>query len=317
GLVHFSEKNSGTTTSFGALYGGPGTMLVTSENYAIGALGVANDVFSGTILSTSTFTKNGAGQFTWNNSTNNAYSGTTTVNAGILQIGDGVTTGAGSLGTGAITLSGGELLYNKPDAFSITNRITGNSGSLVKTNSNVMTYYGTNAASASTVISQGTLALGTNMIGVGTNVIAAMTCPISVASGATFDVSQDSFFTLNQILSGSGAVNGVLTATGGSIIPGAIGVAGTLTFNTGLTESGGGVVGGVNNQLALSTPSPTPGGANGLISVLGPLTLTGTNTITLTAVGGGTIPNGTYPLITYVSGELTGDVTNFIVQVTG
>ena len=53
GLTHFSEKNSGTTTSFGALFGGPGTMLVTSENYVIGALGLANDVFSGTILSTS------------------------------------------------------------------------------------------------------------------------------------------------------------------------------------------------------------------------------------------------------------------------
>ena len=48
-----------------------------------------------------------------------------------------------------------------------------------------------------------------------------------------------------------------------------------------------------------------------LINVVGNLTLTGVNSFNLTALGGGTIPNGTYPLIAY-SGTLTmtGNVTN-------
>jgi autotransporter-associated beta strand protein len=296
GLVHFSEKNSGTTTSFGALLGGPGTMLVTSENYII-TNSVGNDVFSGTILSTATFTKNGAGQFTWNNFTNNVYSGITTINAGILQVGDGVTVGAGSLGTGAISLLGGALVYNKPDAFSITNKMSGSGGSFIKTNVNVMTYYGTNSATGSpTIISQGTLALATNLVGA-----SLMTSPISVANGATFDISQDTVFTLSSALSGYGTVNGPLAAvTGSTISPGSASVAGTLTINNSLTESGG-----VANTLALSLSG------GDLINVVGNLTLTGVNSFTLTALGGGTIPNGTYPLIEY-SGTLTmtGNVTN-------
>ena len=299
GSAHFTEKNNGATTSFGALFGGPNTQLAQQENYVIGGLNLANDTFSGTSTGgTSTFTKNGTGQFTWNNTSANTYTGTTTVNAGILQIGDGTTAVAGTLGPGGIVLAGGSLVYNKPDAFAITNKISGIGGTLIKTNSNVMTYYGTNTASGATLISQGTLALATNLTGA-----AAMTCPIFVASGATFDVSQDSFFSLSSTLSGFGAVNGVLTAAGGSINPGASGVAGTLTFNAGLTESGS-----VNNQLVLSTPGST----NDLISVAGPLTLTGTNNFTLSSFGGGTISNGIYPLIAY-SGALSGDVTNFTV----
>jgi autotransporter-associated beta strand protein len=294
--VHFTEKNSGAPATFGALYGGPNTQLASAANYSIGGLNL-NTTFAGAILSSSSLTKNGTGTFTMTGT--NTYTGTTTVNSGVLQVGDGVTTSAGSLGTGAISLAGGALVYSKPDDFAVTNRISGSGGSLVKTNSNIMTYSNnTDIASSATVISQGTLALG---------VAGFMSSPVSVASGATFDVSQNPAFTLNQTLSGFGAVNGLLTAVGGPINPGGAGVAGTLTFNAGLTESGG-----VNNQLVLSTP----GGTNDLINVIGPLTLTGLNNFTLSCFGGGTIPNGTYPLIAY-SGALSGDVTNFTVTAVG
>ena len=216
GNVHFTEKNNTQTTSFGALFGGPNTQIAQQENSHIGGLNLATDTFSGTSTgATSTFAKDGTGQFIWNNTNANTYAGITTINNGILQVGDGVTLAAGALGSGAVSLAGGALVYNKPDNFSITNKVSGSGGSLVKTNVNVMTYYGTNSASVATIISQGTLLLGTNLVGA-----SLMTCPISVSSGAMFDVSQDLVFSLSSTLSGYGAVNGPLVAvTGGTISP--------------------------------------------------------------------------------------------------
>jgi autotransporter-associated beta strand protein len=299
GSVHFTEKNNSQTTSFGALFGGPNTQLAQQENYVIGGLSLTNDTFFGTSTgAASTFTKNGTGQFTWNNTNANTYTGTTTVNSGILQIGDGVTVGAGSLGSGAIVIAGGTLVYNKPADFAVTNAISGSGGTLVKTNTDTMTYYGTDTASSPTVISQGTLALG---------VASVMSSPVSVASGATFDVSQNSAFTLNQALSGSGIVNGLLTAVDGSINPGNPGTAGTLTINGGLTESGN-----VNNQFVLSQV----GGTNDFLTVNGNLTVSGLNTITLGEFGGGVVSPGVYPLISY-TGTLTGGTNNFVVAAIG
>ena len=113
GSVQFSEKNAGTATAFGALIGGPNTQLAKGENYSIGALNL-NTTFAGIIASTSSLNKVGTGTLIL--SGNSTYTGTTTVTGGILQVGDGVTTGAGALGTGAVTIgAAGELLYNKPE----------------------------------------------------------------------------------------------------------------------------------------------------------------------------------------------------------
>jgi autotransporter-associated beta strand protein len=295
GSVAFTEKNAGDTTSFGALSGGPNTTLAKGENYSIGALNQST-TFAGQIQSTSSLTKVGTGTFILTG--NNPYTGATTVSAGILQVGDGVTTGAGALGTGAVTIAAtGELLYNKPDNFAVNNNISG-PGPLIQTNTSVFTYNGNDSGSGTALISQGTLQLGASGL---------MSCPVFIASGATFDVSQNSTFALDQELSGFGTVNGLLTAAGGVISPGGTGVAGTLTFTGGLTESGN-----VNNQLELSTPGST----NDLINVTGGLTLSGVNNITLSAFGGGTIPFGTYPLITY-TGALSGGTNNFAVTAVG
>ena len=298
GSVHFTEKNNSATTSFGALFGGPNTQLAQQENYVIGALSLANDTFSGTSTGgSSTFTKNGTGVFTWNNTAANTYTGINTINGGILQIGDGVTSAAGSLGSGAIVINvNGTLTYNKPDAFSVANNISG-AGTLIKTNTSTMTYTGNDTSSGTAIINQGTLSLVSP---------GAMSGAIFVASNATFDVSQATF-NLSAALSGFGTVNGLVTAVGGSINPGATGSAGTLTFASGLTESGT-----VNNQLVLSTPA----GTNDLINVTGNLTLTGNNNISISDFSGGTIPVGTYPLIAY-SSTLSGGTSNFTVTAVG
>ena len=295
GNIHFTEKNSSTTTSFGALYGGNGTELVQPENYVIGGLNLST-LFAGTILNASSLTKNGTGVLTLTG--NSTYTGATTVNAGILQVGDGVTTGAGALGTGAFTVGGsGELLFNKPDNFTVANNISG-AGVVVQTNVSTLTYNGNDTGSGSFTISEGTLALGSS---------GTVSAPVYVAGGAFYDVSANGAYALSSSLSGSGTVIGPLTAVSGSINPGSGGVAGTLTISNGLTESGN-----INNNFVLSTP----GGTNDLISVAGNLTVSGTNNVVISAFGGGTVPLGVYPLFTY-TGTLTGGTNNFLVTAVG
>src|SRR5208283_2362127 len=86
------------------------------------------------------------------------------------------------------------------------------------------------------------------------------------------------------------------------------GMAGTLTINGGLIESGG-----VNNQFVLSQV----GGTNDFLVVNGSLNVSsGTQTISLSEFGGGAVPPGVYPLISY-TGTLTGGTNNFSVFALG
>ena len=290
GSVTFKERDTGSTVSFGALSGGSNTALTQSDTYSIGALNL-NTTFAGQIQGSSALTKVGTGTFTLTG--NNPYTGVTSISAGVLQIGDGVTAGTGTLGSGAVVNSA-SLVFNRPDSYTVANSISG-SGTVTIQAGGTINYSGANTSSGPTMISNGDLIL-----------TGGMSCPIIVQSAGTFDVSQTSF-NLNQTLSGFGTVTGLVTAVSGQISPGGTGTAGTLTFASGLTESGN-----VNNNIALSAP----GGTNDLINVSNALTLAGTNTITVSALGGGAIPNGTYPLIAY--GALSsGGLTNFNLTVVG
>ena len=298
----FVNRDAGTT-SFGALTGGSGTSLQgqTSGNgtliWSIGGLntsttfagGIANHPGSTTAISA--LTKVGTGTFTLTSLTN-TYTGATTVSAGTLQIGDG---GAdGSIGTGAITIgSSGTLAFDSTSSFTLANNISGG-GALVITGGANMTYTGVDSASGALDINNGYFTIS------GSGAVAS---PVYIAAGSTFDVSAVTF-SLNQALSGSGTVvsgTAPFTAAAGSISPGA---GGALTFSNGLTENGN-----VINNLVLSTTSaPAP------INVVGNLTLGGVNTINLTHLGGGTIANGTYPLIAYTT-LAGGGIGNFNVNV--
>jgi autotransporter-associated beta strand protein len=301
----FLSRNKNAPVTFGALKGGPNTKIQQGSSssgtttYTIGALnldttfaGAINDAQSSSALVA--ITKVGTGALTL--SGNNTYGGTTTISGGTLQIGDGVTSGTGTLGIGTgVIVNNATLVLNRPDDFTVYNSMSG-SGTTIKTNANIVTYDGTDTSTGPLVISQGTLALA-----------GSVSAPISVASGAYFDVSENGSFALSSTLSGQGTVLGMLTASGGTISPDGVGAAGTLTFSNGLSETGG-----ANNQMELSTP----GGTNDLINVVGDLDVSGVNNINATAFDGGTIPSGTYTLITY-SGNFNGDLTNFTVNAIG
>ena len=131
-----------------------------------------------------------------------------------------------------------------------------------------------NTYTGNTVINAGTLALtASGNIGASAH--------INVAGGATFDVSGVAY-TLgsSQTLSGSGTVTGaVATASiGSSIVPGTIGVVGTLAFANNLNLSSGATV-----YFDLSTSHSS---GNDQIAVGGNLTLGSSSTLHINSLNG-------------------------------
>jgi autotransporter-associated beta strand protein len=143
-------------------------------------------------------------------------------------------------------------------------------GGLTKMGAGTLTLGGGNSYNGGTLVSNGTLALtgGGSFSG---------SAGISIASGATWDVSAVSPYDVNssQTLAGSGAVNGSVQVDG-MIAPGFSGV-GTLTFNNNLTINGN-LVFKLNKFLAES---------NDLVVVDGTLNNTGSGMLTITNLGPG------------------------------
>jgi autotransporter-associated beta strand protein len=163
----------------------------------------------------------------------------------------------------------------------------------------MLTLAGSNNYSGSTYITGGTLALS----GSGSIVKSPL---ISVAAGAVLDISGASSPSLgsSQTLIGNGSVNGSLSFTGGTINPGTVGTAGTLTFNNDLNANGGVI------QLDLSGASNVSGGGiNDLINITGNLAVNAVTPISVSFTG--SPARGTeYWVIT--SGTESGTLSNLI-----
>jgi filamentous hemagglutinin family protein len=140
--IGWSNTASGTFT-MGAL---SGNGVIVGNRSAAGATSVLvggnghSGLFSGSILdganNVTSLVKNGAGtQILTGAST---YSGTTTVNTGTLQVGNGGTTG--SIGNGNIT-NNANLVFNRSNAITLANIING-SGNLTATSGNNLTLNG-------------------------------------------------------------------------------------------------------------------------------------------------------------------------------
>jgi len=173
-----------------------------------------------------------------------------------------VANGTLTLGAAAGTVPGGVDLSILGNIYQ-----SGGVSGVTKTGAGVVQLNGVNTHGGSTIINVGTLALG-----------ATATIPnttnISVAAGATFDVSAVSPFALgsSQALGGSGTVNGSVTDSGGSQFnPGGINTIGTLTITPDLTLAGGDTL---NFDFSA-------GGSNDVLNIGGTLTPNGTTTINL------------------------------------
>lgn len=279
------------------------TAISASKNYTISG--------SGNISGIGALTKSGTGSLTL--STANSYAGGTALNGGSTTF-----SALNNLGSSAISFGGGVLVYaggNTADLSARTvtfasgdgtidvgaNNVTfvspvGNSGAggLRKSGSGILTLNGFNNYNGSTVVSNGTLALTSGSI--------SNSIVITVNSSATFDVSALGGVALNglvgQKLAGVGTVNGAVTLNAGAAIsPATNGVYGTITNNGILTVSGGTLMMDVSSGSVDKIIVPAGNG----------LTLS-SGTVQLNVSG--TLPLGSYTLIEYPAGSLTGSASS-------
>ena len=232
-------------------------------------------------------TKTGPGTLTLTGA--NTYKGPTTISAGVLQVGNGGS--SGSLGSGNVA-NDSALVFNRAGTLIVSNTI-GGAGALTNSGSGTVilggnsTYAGNTTINAGTVIVQHPNALGGTSVGT------------TVAGGASLQVQAGGTVAEPLTLSGLGVTNGgAMHSVGANTLAGAITLAsaarvnsdsGLLTLSGGVTGSGIGLtVGGTGNATITTAGINT--GAGGI------LTKDGSGTLILGAAGnysgGTTLSNG-------------------------
>ncbi len=210
----------------------------------------------------------------------NSYSGTTTISAGTLQVGNGGTTG--SLGTGAVT-DNAVLLIDLSTSINVTNAISG-SGTL-------------NLTSTGGAILQ-------------SSAITVASVVASASTGITLTNAGNTVSTFNATNTTSGNVS--LTDTSGTLaITGISETGGTVTVNnTGSINITGTVSAAGGNAVNLTASGALSESGSGLISTTGTLT---TSSATGTSLGGANAV-GTFNATNSTSGNIS--LTNAMATLT-
>ncbi len=198
----------------------------------------------------------------------NSYTGGTTINAGLLMLGEGGTTGS-ILGN---IVNNGRFAVNRSDTYTFAGAVSG-SGDMLNMGTGTTILTAANSYAGVTLVSTGTLLINGNQ---------------SAATGLT---------TVRTIatLGGTGVIGGNVDLDG-TLSPGA-GGAGTLTINGNLSM-------GAGARLAYDFGAPNAAGSplNDVVNVGGNLTLDGTINVAITP--GGTFDIGLYRVLNY-GGTLT------------
>jgi autotransporter-associated beta strand protein len=150
----------------------PGSVTVNNSSanaYTIGG--------GGSIGGNAALTKSGDGTLII--STSNSYTGPTTINAGLVQL--GAAGASGDLGTGIVT-NNGTLVVNRTDSFALSN-VIGGSGEVRQLGPGTLTLSGINTYDGPTTVTAGTLKVS-NASSLGSSM-----GPTSIASGATLDLA--------------------------------------------------------------------------------------------------------------------------------
>ncbi|MEO6848804.1 MAG: autotransporter-associated beta strand repeat-containing protein, partial [Chthoniobacterales bacterium] len=242
----FTGTNSLDVGTGAWVLGGNRTLTVTNNSLTIGG-----DI-SG---SGSRLTKSGAGDLYLTGA--NTYSGGTVISAGMLQVGNGGTTG--SL-VGNVT-NNSVFAFNRTDASSFNGTI-GGTGSVLQKGSGVLTIGGSNTYSGGTTIFDGTIKAGSGT--------ALGTGNLDIANTGTFD------------LNGNNVSLGAISGASGTTITNNSGITNaTLTTSSSSNTTFNGIIqDGMSNSTALAK------------SGTGALTLTHANTYS----GGTTLNAGTLNL---------------------
>jgi outer membrane autotransporter protein len=197
----------------------------------------------------------------------NDYTGTTAVNYGTLQVGDGAT--SGQLGSGAI-VNNATLVFNRSDDFTVANTLSG-AGTLRKLGAGTLSYTGNGSAyTGITNVNAGTLAVNGSL-------------------GGTLNVNT------GGLLAGAGSVGTLNVLAGGVVAPGNSSPGnsiGTLTANGNVTFGSGSIY---------RVQADTAGNAD-RVNATGSVTLTG-GTVDVQAGNGVYARNTTYTILNGATGR--------------
>ncbi|WGD29314.1 autotransporter domain-containing protein [Ancylobacter sp. WKF20] len=216
--------------------------------------------------------------------------GTVTVSAGTLQVGNGGT--SGTIAANVSIASGATLTINRSDDLVFANVISG-TGSLVKDGANTLTLTGENTFSGVVTINAGTLQIGN---GGATGSIAG-----DIVNNAALVFNRTGTYDFPGTITGSGSVtilSGTVNFIGASGYTGPIDVAGAdLVLTEGSTSSstftvtGGGVLSGEGTIAGLSVGnggSVAPGYSPGTLTVAGNVDFGGGSTYVVDIAADGT-----------------------------
>jgi len=294
--VTFGNTTGSTTPNvIGNLLAGTVTFDHSTNDYTLGG--------TGSLIGITTLVKTGTGKLTVINP--NSYTGTTTISDGILEIGNGGTTG--TLGSGTIT-NNSQLVINRSDAVTLANVVSG-TGALTKSGTNTLILTGNNTYSGATSIPAGTLQIGnagtSGTLGSG---------PISNSGAIVFNRTNN--FSVSGLISGNGTVT--QSGTGTTTLSADNDYSGLTSISAGkLAFSGGNNRIAATSTVAFSATSAMDIGAGD--QTLAALTLPVANADSSTTVtGSGTLTiNGTVPFNFGVSGTGITVARNATMNMTG
>ncbi len=222
----------------------------TQINVASGGNATINSTINGSVG----ITKSGSGLLTLGG--NIAYTGTTLISAGTLQVGNG---GSGESLASLVITNNAALAFNLSDNLTYGGAISG-SGSLTKDGSGTLTVTGSNNSSGYTAINAGTLQIAGGHLSTGAEDVSLGGTASVLQSGGTHSLSGALFLAR---LGGNGSYalsgSGMLSALGGEVLGGA--GFGSFTQSGGTNSAAGidlGLNPGVNGSYNL--------GGSGLLS---------------------------------------------------
>lgn len=265
--------NGGTTGSVQgnvAFCSNAGDPLCDASTNKVLAFNRSNDLtFAGTISGPGQLLQQGGGALIL--TANNSYSGGTTISSGILQLGNGGTSGSVS---GNI-VNNSALAFNRSDAFTLSGVISG-SGFVQQAGSGTTTLSAINTYGGGTFVTGGTLTFS----GVGT--LGAAAGATVVSTGGTLDLAGTTQTQAAVNLAGglikNGNLNAPISSVGGSLD----GIGGSASLTT---------LGGITSLFGINAYSGATNVNGGVLDVEG--SITGTSSVTVNAgaalTGAGTV----------------------------